>query len=342
MWQHELVNEHDPASLPSFAVLQPPALQPALGERLVMAASYSYRPRVLDVVVVVLDGSTGRPLSSYNLTDLDSDSIAPLGDGSDGYFTVQWPESGADTPVNLFRLLPDGSVVNATSAANATELLRDPRLLSSQYVLGWGEDPITGQSELQARDVPSGKVRWTSDDAFLVGLRWGSNDTYWSGGTTYQLLDGMRDAFLVLNRVYDSTAPGLPTVNGTTVLAQAGLYALSSGKQLARSPLLTLPHEHHTGDNPSTQQFGDMLVLRGDTSWFTLQLPQLTLVRQGVYATPDAWRDANNWLVDADGSYVALSHLTDGVRGHPPVAHNHTSVQQRLARAMQRRHMRHE
>ena len=92
-------------------------------------------------------------------------------------------------------------------------------------------------------------------------------------------------------------------------------FQLSTGKQLSRSPLLTCANTY-TAANPTTWQFDDVLLLRGDSVWYTLSLPQLMLVQQGQNASDDAAQRAHNWLVDADGSYVALDY--SDMHGYPP------------------------
>ena len=259
---------------------------------------------------MALDGSTGRLLSTLNLTNTSSDTLEAVGDGSDGYFTLTtFVTPRSSHTLQLYRLLPDGTLHQ--TSANATALVN--AALHSQPAL---RHETTGNcTQLVARDLASNDIEWSSGDAFLVGTDWGANATYIQLDTAYQRIDGMPGGFLVINTAYAANLPG----NTTTVVAQAAIFQLSTGKQITRSPLLTFPRLNHTVSNPSTWQFDDVLLLRGDSVWYTLSLPQLMLVQQGHYATPDAWVASNNWLVDADGSYIALDYSSDdGLRGYPP------------------------
>ena len=326
IWEYELRGLNPEADQPSFAILQPPVLQPAQGERLVFLASNGYQA---DATAVALNGSTGRLLSTFNVSHVIMQSAQTVGDGSEGYFTIQ---NNTNQHSQLFRLLPDGSV-NQTMP-NATAL--DHAVLHSQPALLY--EGIGNQTRLVARDVGDNTTWWSSDDAFLLGLRWKSNATFAVYRTYFHLLDGMADVFLVL-----SIARTGDVQHNTTVMAQAGLYALSSGKQVALSPSITFLQLNHTDSGVSTQQLGDTFVLRDATAWYALSLPQLTLVRQGLFETFGEDTPLDNWLVDADGSYVALVDGGAQVFGHPPnVTNGGASTSRQTAEAVQRRHVRSE
>ena len=308
MWQYKVSMPYPTNDLPSFAILQPAVLEPALGERLVLAVRDSSAPMASAGRVVALEGSTGRLLSTVNLTSVAVSTIEAVGEGRQGYFTVA-PFDGAQPLLQLLQLLPDGLIDQIEPEAEVFVA----EVLHSQPVLRY-QSNSTGARMLVARDAASNELMWANSDAFLTDTTWGSNATYEHHSAAYQLLDDMPDVFLVLNTAYNTQLDA----HNTTLVMQAAAYQLSTGKQLSHSPVLSLSNLAHLDANPTTWQFDDVLLLRGDTAWYTLSLPQLTLVQRGEYATSDAWVASNNWLVDADGSYVALSYRNDSMQGYPP------------------------
>ena len=308
IWQHELCMVN--GEQPGFAVMQPPLSNTTQGERLVLViTSNNQYPVINDGVAEVLDGNTGRLLSSSNVSDGYSLTIVPVGQGREGYFTVR--SFGDLTPV-LHRLMPDNSINQSSSFYSA--MLTDAVLRSEPALLH--ENSTTNKSTvlLVARDVATDEQVWSSSDEFLVGRNWGTNGTFTHFSTVYQLVDALPELFIIINAAYNGDDHG-----DVKVVAQAGVYQLSTGKEVSRSALLVFDHLYHPESNPTTWQFDDMLLLRGDTVWYTLQLPLLRLVGSGHYATHNASQLSNNWLVDPDGSYVALPYgITNDVYGYPP------------------------
>ena len=336
IWQHELCFPHVYGVQPSFAVMQPPLSNQTRGERLVLAISTNDQyPVTNDGVAEVVDGNTGRLLTSTNVSDVLSGTLAPVGQGTEGYFTMV---SLNDSPtLILLRLMPDNSINQSSSVHSA--MLTDA-VLRSQPALRY-ENSTTNKSTvlLVARDVATNERAWSSSDAFLVGRNWGSNGTFAHFSTAYQLVDALPDLFMILNTAYDGEDG-----SNVTVVAQAGVYQLSTGKEVSRSPLLAFDDLNHAGANPNTWQFDDILLLRADTVWYMLQLPLLRPVGSGHYVAPDAWLHNNNWLVDPDGSYVALVYQSEQVHGYPPQLNDNKvqpdshSADEQLSAAMQHRH----
>ena len=252
-------------------------------------------------LIHVLDAASGRVLSTTNVSDVLTYEVAPVNRGRGGYFTTltaagqqsQLWQVGVDDRVHLVSPIPRALIGAA---------------LRSQPALRC--DNPDHPSQLLAANVSTDAQVWASRDPFLVGTDWGRNATYAHYATAYELVESEPDRFLVLNDAFDMDR---------TVTAAVGLYSLSTGQAIARSTELTFPRLSHPEANPSTWQFGDVLLLRGDTVWYTLQMPSLELLQQGHYATDDAAMQSNNWIVSPDGSYVALIYGDDSrVMGYPP------------------------
>ena len=131
------------------------------------------------------------------------------------------------------------------------------------------------------------------------------------------------------------------------MVAQAGLYALATGAQVSLSPLLLFPQlATDSGDlSVWTWKFDGALTLRcGGASWYALSLPYLALLTQGIW--PAAITSVTEpWLVDSDGSSVALNYNNDGrgpLHGFPPADSTAKSLSQRLGEARRHRHVRDE
>ena len=304
IWQHELCYPHVAGVNAAFTVVPSPHSSNAAGERIVLIIGNIDLP--FDVtetymLVDVLQGNTGRHLSSANLSDVVGLDIQSIGHSA-GYFSID----NVNNRPRLFQLTADG---NVTSVSDQPVALVFPALLS-QPALRY--DNPNHPTQLEAHDVADDKQVWASGDDFLTGIDWGTNDTFTHYSTSYQLVDTQPSLFIVLNTAYNNGD------NNKTVVAQAGVYHLSSGKQVSRSPLLSFEHLYHPDANPSTWQFNDTLLLRGDTVWYVLRLPSLEVVNRGEYVTSDAAVNNNNWVVDPDGSYVALVYRSDEVHGYPP------------------------
>ena len=241
-------------------------------------------------LVHVMNAASGRLLSTANVSAVLTYETQSVHKGRQGYFTIN--TAPLQTP-QLYLLGDDNHVHLVTN--NPRALIG--AVLRSQPALQY--DNPNQPSQLLASDVRTDKQVWSSKDPFLVGAQWGRNETFSHFSTTYQLLDSDPGRFLVLNCAYD---------HNKTVVAAVGLHALSDGQEVARSAVFTFSHLYHAWANPTTWEFDDILLLRGDTVWYTLQLPSLKLVQQGHYATEDASLQSNNWVVDADGSYVALMY----------------------------------
>ena len=259
-------------------------------------------------------------------------TIQPVGSSEDGYFIFNTITNTTELgPLQLFQLTADNQINNISSSPTALI----GALLYSQPALRY-DDP-QHPIQVEAHEVESDKQVWTSDDDFLVGVEWGTNATFTHYSTAYQLVDSQPGLFFVLNTAYTDNVN-----SNKTVIAQAAIYQLSTGKQVSLSPLLSFEHLHHPDANPTTWQFDDVLLLRGDAVWYTLQLPALQLVQQGAYATADASLQSNNWIVDPDGSYVALLYGTsDEVSGYPPYVSDAVAVEESSAQAVgvQHRHV---
>ena len=329
IWQIQLCFHPSAGVEPAFTILQPPPSNSTQGERLLLALSSIIAPYTDDGVITLLDGHTGNPLWSTSLSNASSGTLDAVGDGSSGYFTLLttlWP-----TRQQLYRLVPDRTI----SAPRDTLALTDV-VLRSQPALRY-ENSSTNSTLLVARDVASDKQVWASTDTFLIGADWTpADDTFTHFSTAYELVDTAPELFIVINTAYYDNSVNI------TVVAQAGVYQLADGKEVSRSPLLMYKGLDKWWDNPTTWQFGDTLLLRGDTVWYTLQLPSLQLVGAGQYATPDASVRSNNWLVDPDGSYVALLyHDNAAVAGYPSVVNNQQeSAGKQSDGGVQHRHMR--
>jgi hypothetical protein len=259
-----------------------------------------------------------------NLSHVLSWSLQPIGEGSEGYFTID-SLAGISPPPMLYQLTADNNV----KLISAKPLSLSAAVMYSQPALNY--DNPKKPTQLMAIDVVNDKQVWTSNDPFLVGADWGKNDTFSHYSTSYQLLESRPGQFIVLNAAYDYNK---------TVVAQAGMYDLSNGKEVARSPVLTFDHLYHPEANPTTWQFDDILLLRGDTVWYMLQLPSLEPTKRGQYATADASLLSNNWLVDPDGSYVALAyHDQAAISGYPPYAVKQTGLSEQVS-VGERRHVR--
>ena len=311
IWAYELCFPEAAGVGPAFTVLQSAHSNSTDGERIVLTIGSSALDLGTDYMLAhVLNATTGRLLSTANLTNLVDWTIQPVGKGEDGYFTIDLLTNATTQRglPQLFQLTADNRVTNISSTSVA--LLH--AVLQSQPALRL-DDPKY-PTQLEAHDVASDALVWANEDSFLIGTDWGTNETFTHYSTSYQLSDTTPSLFIVLNTAYHKIDN-----NNQTVIAQVGIYQLSSGKQVSLSPLLSFDHLYHPDANPTTWQFGDILLLRGDTVWYTLQLPSLEVVKQGQYATSDASLRSNNWLVDPDGSYVALLYGdTDEVRGYPP------------------------
>ena len=338
IWQHELCFHTAIGVVPTFIVMQPPPAHPTLGERLLLALSSNYlQIDHRDGVVEAIDGNTGAHLSSANLTNALDWSIQPVGHGEDGFFTFK--DINDLETVQLLQLLSNNTI---NQTANFSTPLTNA-VLNSQPALQW-EMTTTNERVLIARDVVSDKRVWSSNDSFLTGEEWGTNGTFTHDFTAYILVDSMPHVFLALNAAHNDN-PNRNAVDGfnRTVVAQIGCYELASGKQVSRSPLLTFEHLGHVVSNPTTWQFDNILLLRGDTVWYTLELPSLKAAKSGHYVTDDAWQGSNNWLVDTDGSYVALVYQSDEIVGYPPYVSSGVeagSEQQQPAGVGRRRHTR--
>ena len=330
IWQHQLCYPIEAGVGAGFTVIpQPQQSNGVSGERIIHAIGNtdSDTGAPLYMSVDVLDGWAGQRLSSANLSDVLAWTVQTLGNSVEGYFSV---ETALDSKLQLFQLSADDSVQLVSTEPVALMNC----LLQSQPALR--TDSNEYPTQLMAIDVATNKLLWASDDGFLVGAKWtpsGSTFTHFS--TAYELVDAAADLFIVLNTAYNS--------NGSvTVVAQAGAYQLADGKEVSRSPLLTYKHLSRPSANPTTWQFGDILLLRGDTVWYTLQLPSLQLVGAGQYATPDASVQSNNWLVDPDGSYVAVLYgRTSEIRGYQPYVNNKEAKESKQPVGVQHRHVKH-
>ena len=333
LWQYNLTLASEGQAITSFAVMQPPLLKPALGERIVLAASPLYGHGQ----AVVLDGNTGRLLSSFNLSTVEAEwtcFVKAVSEGREGYFTLQ-PED-AWFEVHLYHLLPDGTVVNTTRDQGQVlvraELYSQPALLHENSSSGSMDKIVV------ARDVVSSQPWWSSNDTFLVGTDWGSQGSFIHSWTVFHLLDA--NLFLVINAAYDTAQ----AEHNNTVVAQAGVYELSSGAQVSLSPLMIFYSTFATFDYPLPRQYGDVVVMDCYTGWYALQLPTLKLLKH-VYWPAQA--NTAYLVVDPDGSYIAIDWHYHGlhnytVSGSPPPNQSDSPAQQRLGEEVQHRHVRSE
>ena len=175
-----------------------------------------------------------------------------------------------DTPPQLLQLTAENQLRNVTSES----LTLKDAVLRSEPALRYNDQVYPTQ--LEAHRVADDELVWSDDDVFVLGTGW-TNETWDHYSISFQLIDALPDSFIVLNSAYNDSHG----TDNTTVVAQAGVYQLSTGEEVSRSPLLAFTHLHHPDSNPSTWQFDDILLLRGDTVWYTLQLPSLQLVRRG-------------------------------------------------------------
>ena len=270
IWQYELCFPSVDA-LQAFTLLQSNGSTSAAGERIVFTSGGSNT--LAYARVDVLNGTTGKLLSSVTLSKIEAWSVQTVGTGADGYFTMERFDDVA-LP-SLCQLTPDSHVQLVT----ATPIALNNSLLYTQPALRYNHS--TDSTRVTAHDVATDKQLWASGDSFLVGTDWGSNDTFNHYSTSYQTLDTHPNAFLVLNTAFD---------NNQTVVAQVGLYHLSNGKSVAHSPVLTFDRLFHPYDNPTIWLFAQqqLLLLRGDTVWYTLHVTTLNVVQHGHYATSDA------------------------------------------------------
>ena len=329
LWQHSMDAGCQGYADTAFVVMQPPVLHPALGERVVLTAGCGGGGGD----AVVLDGSTGRLLSAFTIEGGQASTLRAVGDGSKGYFTVTTVGSPDEL---LHRLLPDGSVVGI--AHDQSQLLARAELFDQPAVRHENTSDGSGNTEqlVVARDVTSGKAWWSSNDTFLVGADWGTDATFAHAGTHYYPLDGAPDQFLVLNTAYDTARDA----HNNTIVAQAGVYRLSSGARLSLSPVLAYTGVDVNWVWPQPRQYGDAVVLDLYTNWYALQLPSLALIGQAVWPLSVQQQDSAKWLVDLDGSYVALPDRGNNVTGSPPVDQSEPAATQRTRRAQQHRHVR--
>ena len=330
LWQRDMNAGCQGYVVTSFAIMQPPVLYPALGERIVLAAGCDSGGGE----AVALDGSTGRLLSTFTVEQSWADSLTTVGDGREGYFTTQ--PLGSPYDLRLYRLLPDGTVVNVTQ--DQSQLLALAQLFDQPAVRHENKSSSSGSVErlVVARDVASGKPWWSSNDSFLVGTDWGTQGTFEHTWTHFYPLDDMPDLFLVVNTAYDTAQDD----HNNTIVAQAGVYRLSSGVQLSLSPVVVYTGEYLTWPWPQPRQYGDVVVLDMVTGWYALQLPALALIGQAPWPLSPLEQWTANWLVDVDGSYIAIDYRGSNVTGSPPVNQSEPVARRRLKQNAQHRHVR--
>ena len=270
-------------------------------------------------VVHVLAGSDGRLAWSGNITAARWNGRLPLNHGVEGLFTlVDLTSSGGVQYENVYRVNVNGSIelVAADSQPFSSANYNSLRLSSSPAVLyNRGTDAF-----LEAIDVVTGAQVWNSTDPFLVGDSWGVNDTFTHLSTDYNTLASSPQLFLVIN-----TAAG-SIDNSSVVISQLALYNLSTGLRYSISPLFTLTNLTHPTDNPTTWDLvdDDVLAVRADSQWYMLDLPSLTVRAHGHYALADQGFVSNEWLVDADGSYIAVPYGSQSlVQGFAPRQDKH-------------------
>ena len=312
IWSHELCSASQLGNNPTFVVLQ--AATATASERIALAFSnINVDTGDGNATLHIVDGSMGSLLLATNQAGLLDFTLTAIGNGREGYFSLVLYHGLYSQSVQLYQLTAKNELKQV--AAKPDEFY--DALLLSQPTLHYDNDDKPTQ--LVAHDVASDKQVWTNQDSFLL-REWGQNDTYQHLSTVYDLVARHNDLFLVINSADDRNA---------TVITQAALYQLSTGKEAARSEQLTFEQLHYIQFVPQTWQFDDVLLLRFDTVWYTLRLPTLKLVKHGHYASSDESNQQRGWQVDVDGSYVSLSNQADSIlaHGYPPYSTSSAAVQ---------------
>ena len=267
-------------------------------------------------VVHVLAGSDGRLAWSGNITSVQWNGRLPLNHGVEGLFTlVDLTDSQYE---NVYRVNLNGSIelvsIHPTAFSNAN--YQALRLAASPSVLYINRGP---DASIEALDVLNNDaVVWNSSDPFLVGDNWGVNSSFRHLTTDWNAPASTTGLFLVINAA----------TGDDVVVTQLALYNLSTGLQYSISPLFTLTNLTHPNDNPTTWDLvdDDVLAVRADSQWYMLDLPSLKVRAHGHYALADQGFVSNEWLVDTDGSYIAVPYGSQSlVQGFAPRQDKHTA-----------------
>ena len=242
-----------------------------------------------------LNASTGQLLWSAEVPSVRWSAREPLNSGVDGLFTLLSQEGGGTEAV--YQIHPNGSVQLVAPSSIAFSPSKRP------YLRLAAQPSLVADNGISAYDVVSGSVMWTSHEPFLVGLSWGDNATFAHFSTDYRTLSSQPELFLVVNTAVSRRDP-------VVLMTQLAVYELRTGRNVSLSPLFVLTHLTHPQANPTTWDFlaDDVLAVRADSQWLMLDLPQLTVRTRGHYASTDQGETSNEWLVNTDGSYIAVPY----------------------------------
>ena len=277
-----------------------------------------------EAIVHVLAGSDGRLVWSGNISSvawngaLSSNGPLPLNNGLDGLFTLCDLTSLGCEVLNVYRVNDDGSVELVVADPDAFNGIDDEIRLYAQPALVYNGPDAT----LSAIDVLTGATVWNSSDPFLVGDNWGVNASFRHLTTDWNAPTSCPGLFLVVNSAYGKVN------NSSVVITQLAQYNLSTGLQHSISPLFTLINLTESAYNPSTWDLvdDDVLAVRADSQWYMLDLPSLTVRAHGHYALADQGFVSKEWLVDADGSYIAVPYESSSVvQGYAPRQDSHAA-----------------